>query len=49
MLDAAAREERVLVSANADFGILLARAVATHPSFPLISGGGNGERNNRPG
>ena len=36
VLDLAAREQRVLVSADTDFGTLLARTHATAPSFILI-------------
>ncbi len=36
VLDAAAAEERVLVSGDTDFGMLLARSGATGPSFLLF-------------
>ena len=36
VLDAAASEERVLVSGDTDFGMLLARSGATGPSFLLF-------------
>jgi predicted nuclease of predicted toxin-antitoxin system len=36
VLDAAAHEDRVLVSGDTDFGMLLARSGATQPSFLLF-------------
>lgn len=36
LLDLAAHEERVVVSADTDFGMLLARAGTTGPSFLLL-------------
>ena len=36
VLDLAKRDERILVSADTDFGTLLARTHATSPSFVLI-------------
>lgn len=36
VLEVAAQEERVLISADTDFGTLLARTHATAPSFVLI-------------
>lgn len=40
LLEVAAREERVLVSVDTDFGMLLARSGAMRPSFLLLRRGG---------
>ena len=49
VLDVAAREERVLVSADTDFGLLLARSGASSPSFILLRREANAVRCSRRG
>ncbi len=49
VLDVAAREERVIVSADTDFGPLLAGSALTSPSFILLRREANAVRCSRRG